>query len=244
MQSLVRHARPANDHAVALMADRNDLLVFAMPFDLLGNHWSDDHDASRWRRFDYAPRSGPIIQLSRPEMPPIGEGETLEVPDGRLWDLAMHVFTPTWKYRTSGVSESEMFLIGYSQCRGTYNRMLVSYRVNLTFPRSRRDGGSENERAAEGDVTITQVDTASALATSIPWNSGRSVFNSGHIILMRKPLRCFSLFTGVRQPIREFEAEGTPLGGEDTAAFAAVIDPWTGTIVCMTDTSLFTYLIE
>lgn len=223
--------------------DRNDLLVFAMPIALLANHWSEDHDASRWKKFDYYPKSGPILQLSAPEAPQPGEGERIDVPDGRLWNLAMHVFTPTWKFNTPGTSESEMFLVGYSQCRGTYSRILVSYRVNLQFSESRVNGASGEVHYNAGDVKITQVNAASALATSIPWNSGRSVLNSGHIILLRKPLKCFSFLSGVKQPVRELEVDGTPFSDEE-AAIAAVVDPWTGTIACMTDSTLSTHIVE
>lgn len=219
------------------------MLVFAMPLSLLENHWSDDHDASRWKLFEYEPKAGPILQLSHPETPLIADDETFERSDARMWNLTMHVFTPTWKHPIAGTLESEMFVVSYSQCRGTYNRMLVSYRINFQFPQALSVEGEDTD-ATKDAVRITQVKTSSSVASSIPWNSGRSIFNSGNIVVLRNPFRCFTLFDGVKQPIREFDVdvEGMPFSGH--AEVSSVIDPWTGTIACLTSTSLSTYAIE
>ena len=215
-----------------------------MPLTALDGHWTFSNHFSDWHNYAYNPHDGPMVSLSHPSVPEKQVGESVSEagmfsPDDGIWILSTHVFKPSWKPD----APTEMFIIGYSLAWAKVKR-LISYRVHLNFslpPAPTTPGGPMLKHFP--DVRLTLVDASCADAPSLPWDK-QCVFNSGHLICLRKPMRCFKLFTNERQPVCELEVEDHPWEWNSMHPVVTSVDPWSGRIIAATKGCLLIYRIE
>ena len=214
-----------------------------MPISTLDGRWTYSNQFSDWKTYAYNPSNGPMCSLAHPDVPATQSESPSEAgpfsPDDGIWILSTHVFKPSWKPD----APTEMFIVGYSLAWAKLKR-LISYRVQLNFsqpPAPKTPGGPMTPFFP--DVQMTLVDASCALAPSLPWDK-HCVFNSGHIICLRKPMRCFALFTNERQPLCELEIENHPWEWNTMHPVVTSVDPWSGRILAATKGCLLVYRIE
>lgn len=240
---LVRHTTLISTHVLAVVNREDELFTFAMPIANLDGLWTYSNQFSDWGTHSYRASDGPMCSLTHPDIPSTQSESPRESgsfsPDDGIWILSTHIFKPSWKPD----APMEMFIIGYSLAWAKLKR-LISYRVQLSFSHFLQP---ESKPApiipSFPDVQMTLVDASCAYAPSLPWDK-HCVFNSGHVICLRKPMRCFALFTSEMQPLCELEIENHPWEWNSMHSVVTSVDPWSGKVLAATKGCLLVYRIE
>lgn len=253
------------DHIACAVSETTTgvMYVFVMPLSALDRHWSSAEDASEWTEFSYNPHAGSILTLTAPAISglirsnpsPEGQNTAQEVSarvESRLAYLCTQVVSPVWSIDASQDASplSEMLVFGFSREVEGFGQTLISYRIHFTSSHdSHLKSGDESLEPNDQGTTriplsITQAKSFCVPVSALPWNSGRCLFTSGHVICIDRPLRYYSLFSSDIQPLRSFDDQGIDICGEEMYDMRTAVDEWSGIMAAATKTSLSTYRLR